>query len=156
MAEADSKSSTRRRKRFNQVERLYVLSLRDPKQAMVAYAKMVGSKIDVQAVVEAFEQKVEDAICFGDGTIELSAEFAETVAVLLKSVKRPAFKPRTSRPDRITQKAAVAYARALMAQGATADRAAHRAADKVKGRLKKFSAGTIRDLMSRGPRGGGK
>ena len=130
------------------------------REARAAYAKVFGEDIDVQTLVEAFEKKVVDAICANDDTVEVPVEFAEAVAVLLKSVKRkPSHRgaPRTWWRDRITQAAVIDEARALKArfieQGMSAtdaeDRAARKLADKFKKLLKKFSAGTIKRRMQR-------
>jgi hypothetical protein len=135
------------RDKLNPAARLAILSLRSEADAKAAWHEVFKAEIDVQAVVDAFEQTVLDAIVADDESIEIPVDLAEAIAVLLKSTK-PSTKPRTHWRDRITQAAAVEYARSL-SKNMPKDRAAAKAAQKVSSILKKFSAGTIKDRMTR-------
>jgi hypothetical protein len=128
--------------------RLRILSARTEREARKLWTVEFKSDIDVERVVETFERTVHDAFIAGDASVEISTRLAEAIAVLLKSSK-PSTKPRTHWRDRITQAAAVDYAKELEASGVPRERAAAKAAQTVARTLKKFSAATIKDRMTR-------
>jgi hypothetical protein len=128
--------------------RLGILSSRTESEARKRWTAEFKGDINVQRVVETFERTVHDAIVAGDAFIEIPTRLAEAIAVLLKSCK-PSTKPFTHWRDRITQAAAVGYAKDEEEAGFPQHRAATKAAQKVARTLKKFSVATIKDRMTR-------
>ena len=142
-------------------ERLQVLGASDPKKARALALEAFGlDKIDDQAICERFEEMIEDAIYTGDNEIELPTDFAELLALILKSRKRPRGRQQLSRRTKFRQRMVLRLARQhkaeLMESGQTATQAESAAADKAAAvaqdwGIKSFGAETIRRRMQSHP-----
>jgi hypothetical protein len=142
------------RNKVDQITRLGILSMRDWVKARARWREEF-EELDVQEVIESFEIIVHDGIIDDAASVEIPIGLAEAIALLLKSTKRERKRPRMHWRDRISEAAAIDYAKKVekenlkkgMSEKIARDRAASKAASKVPPKL--FGKETIKDRMSR-------